>query len=310
MSIARENDLVLLIGQDRKQFVVRLQRGGQLQTHHGCVTHDDVLDQPLGREVRSHLGYPYVVLQPSISDLIHQLRRNTQIMFPKDIAYVLFRLNVAPGHRVLEAGTGSGGLTLALARAVGPSGRVYSYEARPDMLRLAQKNLEMLGLAGRVEFKLRDIAEGLDETEVDALFLDVRYPGLYLAQVLAALQDSGFFGAILPTTNQVAQFIGDLEATGRFGKIEVEELLLRPYKPVPDRLRPMDRMIAHTGYLVFARKVSAEVSQADYWVDRRRRKYERLHGDAGPGGLGDAETERRGDEETGGQEDTETESPR
>jgi tRNA (adenine57-N1/adenine58-N1)-methyltransferase len=290
MPIARENDLVLLIGQDHKQFLLRLEPGGQLQTHHGCVSHDEVLGQPLGRQVQSHLGYPFVVLQPSVSDLIHQLKRNTQIMFPKDIAYVLFRLNVAPGQRVIEAGTGSGGLTLALARALGPSGRVYSYEARPDMLRLAQKNLETAGLAERVDLKLRDIADGFDETEVDALFLDVRYPGLYLSQTLAAVQDSGFFACIQPTTNQVAKTIGDMEATQRFGQIEVEELILRPYKPVPDRLRPMDRMIAHTGYLIFARKVSSEVSQADYWLDRRRRKYEKLHGEpaeAEPGEAGE-----------------------
>jgi tRNA (adenine57-N1/adenine58-N1)-methyltransferase len=274
MRIAQEDDLVLLIGQDRKQFVVRLQTGERLQTHRGCIDHDDLLGQPLGREVRSHLGYSFVVLEPSTFDLIGKLKRTTQIMFPKDIGYTLLKLNVMPSSRVIEAGTGSGGLTLALARAIGSEGRLYSYEVRPDVLRLAQKNLESLGLAHSVEFRLRDIAEGFDETDVDALFLDVRYPEAYLPRVVEALKDSGFFGAILPTTNQVIELVHALEMQQTFGHIEVEEVLVRSYKAVPTRFRPMDRMIAHTGYLVFARKVSREISQAGYWADRRRRKYE------------------------------------
>lgn len=296
MRAAQENDLVLIIGQDRKQFIVRLRAGGQLQTHRGVVAHDELLGQPVGREVRSHMGYPFVVLEPSTFDLIHELKRTTQIMFPKDIAYVLMKLNVMPGSRVVEAGTGSGGLALALARAVGPDGRLYSYEARADILRLAQKNLEALGLASNVDFKLRDIGEGLDEQDVDALFLDLRQPSDYLEQAAASLKDGGFFGAILPTTNQVAELIYALEATRTFAHIEVEEILVRPYKAVPGRLRPTDRMIAHTGYLVFARKVSREVAQGTYWADRRRLKYEEQQrgieaeadaGEAGAEGEGD-----------------------
>jgi tRNA (adenine57-N1/adenine58-N1)-methyltransferase len=274
MNVAEEGDLVLLIGQDRKEFIVRLAPGGQLQTHRGIVHFDELLGKPLGRELQSHMGYPFVALEPSTFDLVKQIKRTTQIMYPKDIGYVLLKLNVMPGSRVIEAGTGSGGLTLALARALGPEGRLYSYEIRPDILRLARKNVEALGLAGSIEFKLRDIDEGFDERDVDALFLDVRRPWIYLGKVTQALKDGGFFGAILPTTNQVAELVRVLEAQEAFGHIEVEEILVRPYKAVPGRLRPMDRMVAHTGYLIFARKVSREVSQGDYWLDRRRRKYE------------------------------------
>jgi len=281
MHLAQEGDLVLLISQDRKQFIVRLQAGGQLQTHRGCINHDDLLSQPLGREIRSHVDYPFVILEPSTCDLISELKRTTQIMYPKDIGYVLIKLNVTPGSRVIEAGTGSGGLTLALARVLGPAGRLYSYELRPDVLRLAQKNLGSMGLTDRVELKLRDIADGFDETDVDALFLDVRDPGPYLPQALAALKDGGFFGAILPTTNQVSDLLEAMEAQHNLGQIEVEEIVVRPYKAVPARLRPVDRMIAHTGYLIFARKVSREVSQGSYWLDRRRRKYEETHDEAG-----------------------------
>ncbi len=254
MDVARENDLVYLMSRDRKSFIVRLEPGAELQTHRGVIKHDDLIGQPLGREVQSHLGYPFLVLEPSTHDLILDLKRITQIMYPKDIGYVLLKMNVGPGKRVVEAGTGSGGLTLALARAVMPTGRIYSYEVRPDVLRLATKNLERLGLLPFVELKERDIAEGFDEAEVDALFLDLPTPWDYLAQARAALKSGGYFGALLPTTNQVVRLIGALPEHG-FAAVEVEELLLRSYKAVPARLRPMDRMVAHTGYLIFARKI-------------------------------------------------------
>lgn len=291
MALLQESDLVLLVGQDRKQFIVRLKPGTVLQTHRGCVLHDDLIGQPPGREVRSHLGYPFALLQPSLTDLIAKLRRTTQIMYPKDIAHVLMRLDVKPGDRVIEAGTGSGAMALAMGRAVGSTGRLFSYEAREDILQLARANLEGLGLAALVELKQRDIGLGFDETDVDSLFLDLRCPWEYLSHVVASLKDGGLFGAIVPTTNQVTRLLRGLEMQDSFAQIEVEEVLVRAYKVVPERLRPLDRMIAHTGYLVFARKVSQALSQAVYWEDRRRRKYEEVHldpedEDAGRGDLG------------------------
>jgi tRNA (adenine57-N1/adenine58-N1)-methyltransferase len=129
---------------------------------------------------------------------------------------------------------------------------VYSYEIRAEMQNLARKNLDRLGLLERVELKLGDIAEGFAETNVDALFLDLPNPYDYLAQARAALKPGGQFGAILPTTNQVSRLVGALYQH-HFAFTDVCELILRYYKPVPERLRPTDRMIAHTGYLVFAR---------------------------------------------------------
>jgi tRNA (adenine57-N1/adenine58-N1)-methyltransferase len=162
------------------------------------------------------------------------------------------KLGIKAGSRVVEAGTGSGALTTVLAQTVGATGRVYSYESRPDIQSLARKNLERLGLCNHAELKLRDIAEGLDEVDMDALFLDLPTPWRYLEQAHGALVGSGFFGCLLPTANQVSRLIRGLERHS-FSQIEVEELLLRPYKAVASRLRPMDRMIAHTGYLIFAR---------------------------------------------------------
>ena len=249
---AQSGELALLVGRDRKTFIVRLSPGAQLHTHRGVVAHNDLIGAPWGMQLSTHLGYPFVFLRPSTDDLVRSLKRNTQIVYPKDAGYILMKMRIVPGCQVIEAGTGSGGLALVFAQAVSPTGRVYSYEARAEMQELARANLDQLGLAEFVEFKLRDIADGFDEHGVDALFLDVPNPWDYLAQSHQALGGAGFFGCILPTANQVSRLIGALEET-HFGLIEVEEIMLRPYKAVPARLRPMDRMVAHTGYLIFAR---------------------------------------------------------
>jgi tRNA (adenine57-N1/adenine58-N1)-methyltransferase len=254
MTIAQAGDTVLLVGRDMKYFMLRLTPGQELHTHRGLFPHDALIGQPLGTEVFSHLGHPFFLLQPSTDDLIREIKRTSQIMYPKDLGFVLLKLAIRPGLTVLEAGTGSGGLTTVLAQAVGPQGRVISYEVREDVQNLAKKNVARLGLAERVTFKLRDIAQGFDETGVQALFLDVPNPWDYAEQAYRALESGGFFGSLLPTTNQVSQLLIALRRSG-FEFLEVCEILLRYYKPVPERLRPADRMVAHTGFLIFGRPV-------------------------------------------------------
>ncbi len=253
MTTAQEGQLVLLVGKDRKKFIIRLVRGQRLQTHRGILAHEELIGQAMGSQVQTHLGYRYFLLTPSMDDLLrHAIKRNSQIIYPKDIGYILMKMSIRPGAVVVEAGTGSGSLAASFATAVAPTGHVYSYEVRQDMQTLAKRNMARLGIEDCITFRLRDIEEGFDETEADALFLDVPAPWHYLRQVHAALQGGGFFGAILPTTNQVIQLLRTLE-TWPFAFVEVEEILLRAYKVVPARFRPMDRMIGHTGYLIFAR---------------------------------------------------------
>ncbi len=252
MKLVDPGDLVFLLGGDRKPFFLRAQDGGELQTHHGVVPHASILGQPWGTEARSHLGYLFLILPPTLHDILLYLRRQSQIIFPKDLGYILLRLSAGPGKTILEAGTGSGGLTTALAWMVGREGRVVSYDRREDMQLLARQNLERVGLEPQVTLKLKDISGGFDETEADALFLDLPDPHLYLPQARAALCNGAPLGAILPTANQVSDLIGALEQHS-FGFIEACEIMLRFYKTVPARIRPVDRMVAHTGYLVFAR---------------------------------------------------------
>ncbi len=260
--LVQPNDVALLISKDHKRYLIRLTPGEALHTHRGIIRHDDCIGGAWGRELRTQLNYPFLLLDPSTADLIQDIKRTMQIIFPKDVGYILMKLSIQPGVTVIEAGSGSGGLTLALARAAQPGGRVISYEVRPEMQRLAHKNLDRVGLADRVEFKLKDIIEGFDEDGVDAIFLDVPEPSNHLEAVARALRSGGYFGSLVPTMNQISRLLLRMK-TLPFGLIEVQELLLRDYKTVPERLRPIDRMVAHTGYLLFARKFEPAILAAD-----------------------------------------------
>jgi tRNA (adenine57-N1/adenine58-N1)-methyltransferase len=251
---ASEGDLAELVGLRHKHFILTLKAGAKFESHRGVLLHDDLIGKPWGTQVFSHLGAPFFLLQPSLADLLLGLPRSTQILYPKDIGFILVTLGLGPGSMLIEAGTGSGSLAVAAAFVVGPTGRVASYEIREDMQNLARKNLERLGLAARVELKLRDIRDGFDETEADAGFLDVPNPWDYIRQIRAALKPGAPLGAIVPTTNQVQDLLPALRRN-RFAFVEVCEILLRYYKPEPARLRPVDRMVAHTGFLVFSRRV-------------------------------------------------------
>jgi tRNA (adenine57-N1/adenine58-N1)-methyltransferase len=251
---AQAGDLIQLVGQSHKNFIFRLSPGKQLQTHRGVINHDDLIGLSWGSKISSHSGNPFYLFQPALGDLLLETRRTTQIMYPKDIGFLIVTMGIGPGHHVLEAGTGSGALTTALAFFVGPNGHLTTYDSRPDMLKLAKDNLTQLDLDDRVTFKLRDIESGFDETGVDALFLDLPNPEDYIPKVREALKPGGFFGSILPTVNQVSRLIRALNKHS-FAFIEVCEIMLRYFKPVPQRLRPTDRMVAHTGYLIFARPI-------------------------------------------------------
>lgn len=253
-SVAQPGDLAQLVGATHKNFIIRLEVGGELQTHRGILKHNDLIGFAWGSQVFSHTGNSFFLLQPSLADLLRSTRRNTQILYPKDIGFILVTLGVGPGQYILECGTGSGAMTTALAFAVGPQGRVTTYEMRPEMQALAKKNLARVGLEDRVVFRLASIADGIEEREVDAIFFDLPNPEDYIHQVRLALKSGGFFGCILPTTNQVSRLITALKQED-FAFIEVCETMLRYYKPVADRLRPTDRMVAHTGFLIFSRPI-------------------------------------------------------
>ena len=251
-------DTALIIDNAGKEHLIIIQAGRKFETHHGFILFDAMIGREWGSIIHSSLGHPYLVVLPSTADLIRHIKRSSQVIFPKDSAYILMRLNVKPGARVLESGCGSGGLTLALAQAVMPGGMVYSQEIREDFLALTKRNMQRVGLDPYVTFILGDATQGFQvDPKVDAVFIDMPAPQICLPQARAVLKNGGFFGSLVPTTNQVQDILRAMDTMGQeaFGMIEVEEIMLRAYKPVADRLRPRDRMIAHTGYLIFARAV-------------------------------------------------------
>ena len=160
---------------------------------------------------------------------------------------------MGPGRTIIEAGSGSGSLTVALSRFSGPTGRVCTYEAREEFYKLCRRNLDWAGVGQNVTQFNRDIIDGFEQTDADALFLDVRTPWDYLHHVVRAVKPGAALGFLVPTVDQVSKLLHGME-TGPFDDIEVCEILIRRWKPVADRLRPEDRMTAHTGFLVFARQ--------------------------------------------------------
>jgi tRNA (adenine57-N1/adenine58-N1)-methyltransferase len=245
-------ELVILVSPKGKRHLRRLEENADIHGEGGVLAAVDIAKADFGSEVLTHLGSPYRLLRPGLYDLVRGVRRQTQVMYPKDIGYICLRLGVGNGARVIEAGSGSGGLTLALSWFSGEKGRVYSYEAREDFYRLCRRNLEWAGLGKNVLQHNLDIAGGFLESGVDSVFLDVRTPWEYLEQARKALRPGGLLAFLLPTAEQVSNLLLGLER-GPFAEAEVEELLLRRWKAVPDRLRPDDRMVAHTGFLIFAR---------------------------------------------------------
>jgi tRNA (adenine57-N1/adenine58-N1)-methyltransferase len=259
MNKPRLGDTIVLLDPEGKRIVTRLAPNQRVDSHLGFIKHETFLDYDFGSKIPTQLGEGFIMLQPSIVDLVMRVSRATQILYPKDIGFLLMQLNIHPGVHVVEAGTGSGAMTLALARMVQPNGKVYTYEEREEHQENARKNIERAGLTPLVEFRVRDIRNGFDERNADALFLDVREPWLFLAQVHAALKPGGYFSAFVPTTNQVSEMLGELDRMSKWVEVQVSEIFQRNYKTNADRLRPEDRMVAHTGYILSARPVPEQV---------------------------------------------------
>lgn len=254
-------DLIEIVGRGHIHQIVKAEAGRTIHTHKGTLNMDDMIGKPFGSIIQSHNGNRFYLLQPSLTDLIKFIPRKTQILYPKDIGFLLLNLAVAPGNRVLEAGSGSGAMTIALARAVGPDGKVYSYEKREEFQQIAIRNVSRIGYEPRVDFKVRDIENGFDERNVDAVFLDVPNAYDYLTQVKAALKPGGFFASLLPTVNQVTLLLKALEENV-FGFLEVCEVMLRYYRADAEKFRPSDRMVGHTGFLIFGRSLIEDAAGA------------------------------------------------
>ncbi len=232
---------------------MKVEIGKNFHTHKGYVQLEKLIGKEYGTRVKSSIGTEFVALKPTIRDHIFKMLRRTQITYPKDIALIVMFSGVGPGSLVVEAGTGTGALTSALAFYVKPTGRVYSYEVRSEFIEIALKNLKRTGLAEYVEVKNKDITQGIDEKEIDAVILDMATPWLVISHAYSALKGSGSLVSFSPTVDQVVKTVEALEENG-FVDIETIECLIRGMQVSRGKTRPETLMTAHTGYITFARK--------------------------------------------------------
>lgn len=268
-------DLVCIITPRGKSKLYRIEENQDIHTQDGIIKMDDIVHASYGTEIFTTLGIPCCIQRPTINDIIRNTKRQTQVLYPKDISYICIRLGVGPGRTVIEAGTGSGSLTMALSWFSGPTGHVHTFEAREEFYTLAKHNLQWAGLGENVTMHHQDISEGFGQvTGADALFLDVRTPWEYLTFIPKAVCPGASLAFFVPTTNQINELLLGLD-NGPFDNIEICEILIRHWKPIIDRIRPEDRMIAHTGFLIFARHQEHSSSWNKYkTLGTRERKQE------------------------------------
>jgi tRNA (adenine57-N1/adenine58-N1)-methyltransferase len=249
---------VLLIDRKQRRYLVRLEPGGRFQTHAGVLEHDEVIGAPEGCEVAARRDGEasatrrFLVLRPTLADLVVKMPRGAQVIYPKDLGAILIAADLFPGARVLEAGVGSGSLSMAALRA---GCEVTGYEIREDFAARARANVaQLLGEHVPYRVEVRDVYEGIDALDLDRILLDLPEPWRVLPHASKALVPGGILLAYLPGINQTAELRNHLEHAG-FGLAETVEILRRTWHIEGRSVRPDHRMVAHTGFLTTARRL-------------------------------------------------------
>jgi len=260
----QDGEQVLLLDQRGKRHLIFLRKSETFHSDRGWVPHDAIVGQPEGSWVRSSLGLRYLAVRPTLAEYVLEMPRGAQVIYPKDLAMILFWADIYPGCRVLEAGMGSGALTLALLRAVGPEGRVISYEQREEFARRALTNIRLrVGEVANLVVRLMPVEAGIaDEDPLDRVLLDLPEPWTLAAAVALRLRPGGIFLAYVPTIIQSHQFSETLRHDPRWAQIETFETLYRPWNIEGQSVRPFHRMVAHTGFMTVARRVVPEDAAA------------------------------------------------
>jgi tRNA (adenine57-N1/adenine58-N1)-methyltransferase len=248
-----EGDDVFLYLDRKRTYLVRVEAEKSFHTHKGYIQLGDLIGKEYGTRITSSMDIEFVALKPTLRDYIFKTKRRTQISYPKDISLIVMFSGIGPGSRVVEAGTGTGALSNALAHYVKPTGRVYTYEVRPEFREMAIKNLERAKVSDYVESKNKDVTEGIDEKDVDAVILDLATPWLVVPHAYTALKGSGVLVSFSPTIDQIVKTVEALTEHGFVG-VETVETLMRFMQVERGKTRPQTVMTGHTGYLTFARK--------------------------------------------------------
>lgn len=246
---------IMLVDAKMRRYLVTMVPGSQFHTHAGIVDHDAIIGQDEGRTIEGSTGRSFTVLRPTLADIVVKMPRGAQVIYPKDLGAILMAADIGPGMRVLEAGVGSGALSMTLVRA---GASVLGYELREDFAERARLNVvAMLGEDIDYNIEIRDVTEGIDETGLDRILLDMPEPWNVVHHAAKALRPGGIILAYLPTINQTAQFRAALESS-HFALAETVEILRRSWHIEARSVRPDHRMVAHTGFLTTARLLSKE----------------------------------------------------
>jgi len=251
----QENDLILLYQDERRNFLIPVQKN-KFHTDKGTIDLAELIGKKqFGDYVLTNKNEPFYILRPTLYELVMKVRRQTQIIYPKDIGILLMKNSIFPGARVIEVGCGSGALTTALANFVRPAGKVYSYEKREEFVRNAQKNVKKNGLEQWVEFKHTLITDSFDQTDVDFIMIDMPTPWELIPAAYKALKSGCSLSLICPTYDQLTRAVFYMK-NNNFTNIETLEVFTRRILVREGRTRPEQQIPSHTGFLVFATKVN------------------------------------------------------
>lgn len=258
---------VLLIDEKGREAFIKLKDGGQSHTHAGFILHDDIIGKQDGFKYLTNTGASFVALIPGLDDMVLKMPRGAQVIYPKDLGAILIEADVFPGAKVLESGVGSGALSMTLVRA---GADVIGYEIREDFASRAIENVSMMarrGVAGSYTVYIRDIYQGILESEYDRVILDLPEPWLVVPFLVGSVIEGGRVLAYQTSINQVAQFKHALSKAG-FSFIKTLEVLHRGWYIEGRAVRPDHRMVAHTGFLTSARYIPALVRERKDTVQR------------------------------------------
>jgi tRNA (adenine57-N1/adenine58-N1)-methyltransferase catalytic subunit len=253
-----------------RHHTITLEAGREFHTHKGSFAHDTLIGQPEGTVVTSTGGTTYLALRPLLADYVLSMPRGAAVVYPKDAAQIVAMADVFPGARVVEAGVGSGALTMSLLRAVGPDGYVHSYERRDDFAAIATTNVERFFAGPHPAWRLTvgDLVESLtEEAPVDRVVLDMLAPWECIDAIGTVMVPGGVLCCYVATTPQLARTVETLREHGGFTEPASWESMIRTWHVEGLAVRPDHRMIGHTGFLVTSRRLAPGVTAPP----RRRR---------------------------------------
>lgn len=255
-------DLALLIDRKGRRRLITLADDGTLHTHTGALPHVEIIGAPEGTDLKTAGGAAYLIVRPTLGDYVLSMGRSATPIYPKDLGAIITYADIYPGATVVEGGTGSGALAIALLRAVGERGHVTSYDVRPEFAAKALGNIRAFvpaGLSARLEAREGSLYEPIVDRNVDRMVLDVPEPWETVPNAELALRPGGIFACFLPTTIQLHHIAQTLDATPAFGMVEQFEIIFREWDSGPMTMRPAHRMVAHTGFVTTARRLAYQI---------------------------------------------------